>query len=189
MADRHDDLRVRADRVLDDAYALPLDEIVDARSAAPLSTAVEAWDVPAEDHAALQRWGLPEQIKEKFFENAPQDGAEPELSRSGRGLYRLGRFNRLTIGVEAGTGRVRALPRDPDKANIEFNHSLTRYIECAWRWHSALPVLIELVNWAWDPDQLDFYEEKRQAVGRHIAAIDPDVASAASSLWQSITDI
>ncbi|MFC3996505.1 SUKH-4 family immunity protein [Nocardiopsis sediminis] len=189
MTDRHDDTHVRADRTLHEAYALPLDEIVDTRAAAPLNASIDAWDVPAEDRAALRRWGLPAQIKERFFENAPQHGAAPELSRPGRNLYRLGRFNRLTIGVEEGTGKVTALPRDAAAPDIGFNRSLTRYIECAWRWHAALPVLIELANWAWEPDQLDFYERQRQAVRRHIAAIDPDAASDASSLWQAIIDI
>ncbi|MFW5420882.1 SUKH-4 family immunity protein [Nocardiopsis sp. CNT-189] len=189
MPDHHDDIRAGAERTLQDAYLLPLAEIVDSEKTVQAPPATTSWLIPDRDRAVLDLWGLPARIKAGFFENTPQQALDPALSRYGSGFYLLGRLNHLCIGAEIGTGAVYVLSEEPASSNSLLNSSIEHYVECSWRWCAALPVLIQLVDWAWEPDQLDFYDERRAEVGRNIAAIDPEAASGKGALWQELTDV
>ncbi|WP_194293510.1 SUKH-4 family immunity protein [Actinomadura macrotermitis] len=112
---------------LHEAFTAPLDEVVDAeRRCAFPADPVGSWDLPADDRAALLRWGLPTDIA---LRPAPQPGREPllvpnlagpqerRLASPGQRLYDLGRWGGSgatpRIGAVAGDGRVLAVRDRP----------------------------------------------------------------------------
>lgn len=190
MSDAVDDTRARAREVLGRVRNASLDQLVEPEATASVDREVVArWQVSDADRLALLRWGVPKHVKEGFFEHQPQSQTEPQIEWDDRSFYRIGSFNKMTIGVERGSGGVHLVPAGQPTRGTPFNSTLASYVECVWRWRVALPVLVELVSWAWDQERLDFLYRAESEVAEILAGIDPHTVGAESSLWREITDV
>jgi hypothetical protein len=135
------------DRVL----GASLDELVETER----SLAVEApevassWEIPLGDRDALRRWGLPimaRSEKSVHFKPDAQESLHPELAWDDITAYRLGSYHYRDIGVTQGSGIVVGIPQDRPYPYpfVWLNGSVTAFIDIAWRWTLAIPILMQV---------------------------------------------
>ncbi|MDA2811059.1 SUKH-4 family immunity protein [Nocardiopsis sp. RSe5-2] len=188
VAGRAEDVRAQADLSLRRAFGAPLTDLVDPRNRV-IPPRVRDWRIPIGAYREMVRYGLPRVVKEGFCENSPEEGGAPVLSSAHGRLYRLGSLNDVEIGVQEGVGVVRGVPSGGDAPEFVINSTLERYIESAWRWVVALPVLVGLVDWAWSDEQLDFFHTKCEEAAAAFTRIDPVASRAEDSFWRTLTDV
>ncbi|GAA3608646.1 hypothetical protein GCM10022419_111990 [Nonomuraea rosea] len=114
------------------------------------------WELPGGDTTALWTYGLPPDRDDGLLGvgAAFQDNTRPDEAIGDFSLYLLGGFGVGRLAAVAGAGSVFYLPRYtevhpqlqqlyPEGINPSpANSSVAAFIDCAWRWHWLLPVLV-----------------------------------------------
>lgn len=129
-----------------------LDELVAGHPsvAAPTPEVAGSWDIPPGDRDALRRWGIPVMStnpKSVAFKPDVQDSVNPELAWEELAAYRLGSYHYRHVGAVQGSGAVVGVPQDRPYpySFVWLNGSVSAFIDIAWRYTLAKPIL-----WHWE---------------------------------------
>jgi hypothetical protein len=127
-----------------------LDELVASHAsvAAPVPEVADSWDIPPGDRDGLRRWGLPVMSmnpKSVAFKPDVQDAVSPELVWEEIAAYRLGSYHYRHVGAVRRSGIVVGIPQDRPYpySFVWLNGSVTSFIDIAWRWTLAKPILLQ----------------------------------------------
>jgi hypothetical protein len=110
---------------------------------------VSSWEIPPGDRDAVRRWGLPAMgmnPKSVTFKPDMQNSVNPELAWDEIAAYRLGSYHYRDVGAARGSGIVVGIPHDRPYPYrfVWLNGSVTAFIDIAWRWTLARPILMQL---------------------------------------------
>lgn len=178
---------------------------------------VSSWDLGTGALESLQQFGLPVERSDDLM-GIVGDFREAEVAQcDGLGdCYLLGRYGSSTITALQGSGQVFALPASPNvhpalvtshPSGITptlVNSSVAAFVECAWRWHWALPLLAAEQREAGEteirylksgrsladlPDPYAKYQELCRLILEQFQRIDPEIATKSTFWTETIVDV
>ncbi|MFI9342939.1 SUKH-4 family immunity protein [Streptomyces sp. NPDC052773] len=140
-----------------------------------------SWRLRAEDERALRYFGVP------VFEPGGgrhgvqlvgdvQSSEHPVIDSAAGPVFRLGTYWGRSLGVLEGTGEVVAVPAESGRPVAYVNSGARPFVETAWRWGLAIPVL----------RRMDDYEQLYDSLERFhklACALDPQVAEGGKFGW------
>ncbi|MEV0912660.1 SUKH-4 family immunity protein [Streptomyces hokutonensis] len=177
-----------------------------------------AWNLPEQGKIALRSHGLPPTRGDELLGivGGLQESEDPEQGPDGRQIYLLGSYGTSGLAAVEGSGEVLAIPSSPqvhpDLAHLHpsgilptpVNSTIVGLVECAWRWHSILPLLAleqerageaEIVAWKEGrigeeiPDPYAGYQELCAYVLRRFQEIDPAIRNGSGFWFDVIIDV
>lgn len=207
-----DETRLALERVLQRS----LHDLTDAGSRRP-GRQLNGWDLPDDAKEALSTYGLPRDDGAEVpgFVAEFQEGVHPGRELQGERYYVLGRFGSGPIGALSGSGVVRSVPHPftphpqlahlyPDGPMPAFvNASVPQFVECAWRYHCVIPLLlqervragraeVQAVTAGLGPESPDFfapYQQMCREVLDRFRSIDPEIEPESGFWAELIIDV